>query len=197
MDRSEKKLERFTNDIMNEVSIKRQEILNNSEQYYNDEFNKKHKEYLEENNKLIQESLKKINKEKNQIISKAITDNNKMLLKKRAELIESVFSKAKDKIRDYTKDSNYYEELVKIIQKNISCIGEGDLEIVISYSDKEYLDSLKQCFPYNIILENKNIEMLGGCKVTNKTLNLFIDDSYAKRLEDQKESFLQTCNIHI
>lgn len=193
----EEKLERFTNDIMKEVSIKRKEIFESVEQAYREKFDKKQTKYLNENYVLIQESLKKIDKEKNEMISKAIMDINKKMLNKRKEIIELVFEQAKTKIKEHTQDKNYFEELVLTIKRNINEIGEGDLEIIISFSDRNHLEALKQIFSQSIILENKNVEMLGGCKIVNKTKNLFIDDSYAKRLEYQKDFFLQNSNIRL
>jgi hypothetical protein len=39
--------------------------------------------------------------------------------------------------------------------------------------------------------------MLGGCKLHNKSSNVYLDDSLAKRLEEEEEEFLQYCGIEI
>ncbi len=39
--------------------------------------------------------------------------------------------------------------------------------------------------------------MIGGSKLLNTSKNVFIDDSYAKHLEEERENFLQYCGIQI
>lgn len=193
----EEKLERFANDIMKDVAAQKKALLGEITEANKREYDKKHTEYLTENYNLIQNSLKKIDKEKNEIVSKVIMDNKMKLLNKRTEVIEAVFQSAKDKLKDHSQSDAYFDELVSTIKKSIEGIGEGELEIIISYSDERFLEPLKEIFSQHIKVENKNIEMLGGCKVMNKTKQLFIDDSYLKRLEDQKPAFLQRCQIQV
>lgn len=191
----DEKLKRFANDIMKEVQEQKKQKLESIIEAHKKEYDKKHTEYLTENYEIIQESLKKIDKEKNEIMSKVIMDNKTKLLNKRTEVISSVFELAKQKLYAYTKEQGYFDELVADIRKNVETIGEGEIEIIISYSDKNLLDSLQTIFGPCIKIENKNIEMIGGSKLLNKTKGLYIDDSYARRLEDQQEAFLRKCNI--
>ncbi|PKM95500.1 MAG: hypothetical protein CVU84_05385 [Firmicutes bacterium HGW-Firmicutes-1] len=193
----EEKLERFANDIMKDVAAQKKELLGDIIHANKIEYDKRQTEYLTENYSLIQNSLKKIDKEKNEIMSKVIMDNKMKLLNKRTEVIHTVFQSAKEKLKTHTQSEGYFDELVDTIKKNIEAIGQGEIEIIISYSDEQFLERLKEIFTEQIKIENKNIEMLGGCKVMNKTKRLFIDDSYAKRLEDQKPSFLQRCQIQV
>ncbi|PKM52399.1 MAG: hypothetical protein CVV02_01215 [Firmicutes bacterium HGW-Firmicutes-7] len=193
----EEKLERFANDIMKDVAAKKKALLGDIIENNKVEYDKKQTEYLTENYNLIQNSLKKIDKEKNEIMSKVVMDNKMKLLNKRSEVIAAVFQLTKDKLKIHTQSEGYFDELVGLIKKNIEDIGPGEIEIIISYSDEKYLDPLKEIFNQPIKIENKNIEMLGGCKIMNKTKNQFIDDSYSKRLEDQKPSFLQRCQIQV
>lgn len=193
----EEKLERFANDIMKDVAAQKKELLGDIIHANKIEYDKKQTEYLTENYSLIQNSLKKIDKEKNEIMSKVIMDNKMKLLNKRTEVIHTVFQSAKEKLKMHTQSDGYFDELVDTIKKNIEAIGQGEIEIIISHSDEQFLERLKEIFTEQIKIENKNIEMLGGCKVMNKTKRLFIDDSYAKRLEDQKPSFLQRCQIQV
>lgn len=191
----DEKLKRFANDIMKEVQQQKKERLERIIEAHKVEYDKKHTQYLTENYEIIQESLKKIDKEKNEIMSKVIMDNKTKLLNKRTEVIGCVFELAKSKLYAHTQEESYLDELIQDIKNNIIAIGPGDLEIIISYSDQRLLNTLQEVFGPNIKLENKNIEMIGGSKVMNITGGLFIDDSYARRLEDQKEAFLKKCNI--
>lgn len=193
----EEKLERFKNDIMVDVAAQKADLLAVFNHAYEEEFDRKETQYLTESYKIIQTGLKKIDKEKHEILSKAIIDNKMQLLNKRSFVIEGVFELAKKKLRAFAASEDYYEYLVEMIESNLKKIGSGEVEIYINDADEKFLEDLRKRFQCMFLLENKNIDMLGGCKLKNKTAGLFIDDSFAKRLEDQKDTFLQNCKIEI
>ncbi len=193
----EEKLDRFTNDIMNDVRIQKQGILQLAEEENKAEYDRKHTEFLNENYELVQKSMKKIDKEKNEIMSQIIMANRKRLFNKRAEVIDAVVEITKERLYQHTQKEEYFNELVSIINKCIDSIGKGDLEIIISYSDMKHKEALEKIFGKCITIENKNIEMIGGCKLLNKTAKRYVDESYAKRLEEEKDTFLQNCKINV
>lgn len=193
----DEKLKRFANDIMKDVRQQKKEKLESIIEEHKKEYDKKQTEYLTENYDIIQNSLKKIDKEKNEIMSKVVMDNKTKLLNKRTEVIGYVFELAKSKLYSHTQDASYFDELVQDIKNNVKTIGQGELKIIISYTDQRFLGALQEIFGHCISIENKNIEMIGGCKIMNITERLFIDDSYMRRLEDQKFAFLKKCNIRV
>lgn len=193
----EEKLSRFDTDIMQDVESKRQELLNSVIAEYNEKYDKTETKYITESYYLIQDSLKKIDKEKNEILSKAIMESRKRVLNKRAESIQRIFDLAKEKLRDFTKEERYFESLIKTIEEGIVAMENGELEIILNYSDEQYVEPLKEKFACNVRLEDRSIDMLGGCKLINLSRGLFMDASYANKLEQQRESFLKTCNIQV
>lgn len=193
----EEKLERFTNDIMSDVTAKRQEILQEVEKELEKKYKEKEMEYINESYEIIEDGLKKIDKEKNEIISKTIMDNRVKLLNKRSEIIDRIFDGVVEEIKEFTKSKEYYDYLVRMIKESINSLGEGEKVIYINYNDKQYLETLNKEFKNNVILENKTIDMLGGCKVHNKNSNIFLDNSFSKKLKDQRDGFLQKCKLEI
>lgn len=193
----EEKLERFTNDIMSDVTAKRQEILQEVENVLEKKYKEKEMEYINTSYEIIEDGLKKIDKEKNEIISKTIMDNRVKLLNKRSEIIDRIFDGVVEVIKEFTKSKEYYDYLVNMIKDSINSLGEGKKVIYINYNDKQYLETLNKEFENNVILENKTIDMLGGCKVHNKNSNIFLDNSFSKKLKDQRDGFLQKCKLEI
>lgn len=193
----EDKLERFRNDIMTDVLTQKEAIQAEFNYAYDQEFDLKQTEYLTECYNIVQAGLKKIDKEKHEILSKATLENKTMLLNKRTYVIEGVFKLAEKKLKDFAASEQYFPYLVKMIEENLAQIGSGDIEIYINAADEMHLSDLQKTFNHVFQLENKNIELLGGCKLINKTAGLFIDDSFAKRLYDQRDTFLQNCQIKV
>lgn len=193
----EEKLERFRNDIMVDVVAQKDALLAEFNHGYDEEFDQKETEYLTDSYNIIQAGLKKIDKEKHEILSKATMDNKTQLLNKRSSVIEGVFILTQKKLRAFSMSNDYFAFLVEMIEANLILIGSGEIVIYINHSDEKHLDDLQKKFQCSILLENKNIDMLGGCKIMNKTAGLFIDDSFSKRLDDQKDTFLQNCKIEV
>lgn len=193
----EEKLEHFANDIMADVALKRQKILDGVDKTINEKYDRKETEFYTEAYEIIQGNLKKIDKEKNEIISKATMANKILLLNKRTEIINNVFESAREKLRAFTLEKDYYDYLVNMIKNDLDAIGDGEIIIILNASDERYLKTLEKQFNHTIKLENKNIDMIGGCKLLNKTTNTFLDDSFENRLENQKESFLHRCKLEV
>lgn len=193
----EDKLDRFEGNLIADVEAEKKQILESANKKNFERFDKKETEILTTAYNTIQAGLKKIDKQRHEFISKAIMENKTLLLNKRAEVIDAVFQRAIQKINDFVKSEAYKQYLVDMIQENIQSIGDGELVIYINDQDSQYLDELNELFNNRVVLEKKNVELIGGCKILNQTKRLFLDDSFTKRIEDQKAIFLQTCKIQI
>lgn len=193
----DEKLLKFSSDIMENATSQRDTILNSSEEAYKKIYNEKETEYLTKAYETIQEGLKKIDKEKNSIVSKMRMDNKMALLNKRNEIVEYVFNSAKAKLYEMVASEAYYPYLVKMITEDLDAVGEGEKEIIINHKDQGYINALEKTFDYPIVLENRKIDMIGGCKILNKTKNIYLDDSFDTKLESQREAFLRICKIDI
>jgi len=162
------------------------------------DYNAKELQFLEEAYEVIQSGLKDIDKEKNEVISKAHMENKVRLLAKRKEIIDQVFAMTKEKIEEYRLSDEYVAKLKEKIKSHMEFLGDGDYIIYLDYREKDRFHEFAKEFPQaKVFFEKKYIEMLGGCKLHNTTTNVYLDDSYAKRLEEEEENFLQYCGIDI
>ncbi len=192
------KLERFRADIMRDVTEKKKAIETRVENKLAKEFEQLELQYLEDAYEIIQNGLKKIDKEKNEVISKTQMENKVKMLAKRKEIIDKAFNQARVKIEAYTKTEEYKRKLIQKIKEHMEFLGDGNYIIYINYKDKELYKELQEAFPdHKVFIEKKHIEMLGGCKLLNTTTNVYLDDSYEKRLEGEEENFLQQCGLEI
>lgn len=192
------KLNHFRADIMTEVAEKKRTILEQAQKKFESEYEAKELQFLEEAYNIIQSGLKKIDREKIEVISKTEMENKVKLLHKRKEIIDRVFEKAKEKIDEYTKTEEYKTNLLAKIKEHMDYLGEGEYTIYLNYKDKDLYNLVQDTFKdANVMIEKKYIDMLGGCKLLNNTSKIYLDDTIAKRLEEEHEDFLQYCNIAI
>jgi len=192
------KLEHFKADIMNDVADKKRVIEERVDTKLKKEYETKELQFLEEAYNIIQSGLKQIDRQKNEVISKTQMENKVKLLHKRKTIIDNVFMKAREEIEKFTKTEEYKKDLIAKIKTHMEFLGEGDYTIYINYKDKALYRELQDLFPdANVFIERKYIEMLGGCKLLNNTTKVYLDDSIAKRLEEEEEGFLQYCGIEI
>lgn len=192
------KVERFKSEIMNDVADRKRRIEAVADEKLAKDYEKKELEFLEEAYEIIQSGLKAIDREKSEVISKAHMENKVKLLAKRKEIIDTVFGRAKAEVEKFTQTEEYKKMLIEKIHKHMEYLGEGDYIIYLNYKDKELYNDIQTEFKDSkVFFERKNIEMLGGCKLHNTTSNVYLDDSIAKRFEQEEENFLQECGIEI
>ncbi len=192
------KLEHFTSEIMSGVAEQKSQIEMEQDKRLKADYEAKELEYLESAYEIIQNGLKDIDREKNEVVSKTLMKNKVALLNGRKNIIDQVFEKATKRLEEHTKTEQYKDELTQAIDKQMEYMGEGDYIIYINYKDKDLYHFLKEKYPkHQIHIEQKHIEMIGGSKLLNTSKNVFIDDSYAKHLEEERENFLQYCGIQI
>jgi vacuolar-type H+-ATPase subunit E/Vma4 len=192
------KLTNFSIDIMADVSLQREKIVAEVDERLKKDYDLKESQFLDQAYDLIQKGLKIVDKERNEVVSKTLMENRVKLLSKRKAIIDEVFEKAIQQIREFTKTEEYKLDLLDRIKRHLEFLGEGNFIIYINYKDKELYQFVHDAFPYTkVFIEKRYIEMYGGVKIHNTTTNVYIDDSIAKRLEEEEENFMHYCGIEI
>lgn len=197
MNKLELKLNDFASDIMTDVNHQKAAIIEQAQLEIDQEYERKELEYLTKAYNLIQDGLKKIEREKNELVSKKMMENRIKLLNKRSEIIEAAFSAAEKSLVDFCGTPEYEAYLLKMIEDNLKIVGREEAVVYLVYTDAAYKSNVESKFKVKVEFENKAIKMLGGCKVYNPARNIFIDDSFAKRLEIERDQFLEKCNLAI
>lgn len=191
------KLNHFTNDVMAEVTEKKQKMLEEMKKRHEETYAQKEDAYLAEAYDIIQEALKKIDLEKSERISQVVMENKRRLLHERTRLVESIFEEAMERIHGFTKQPEYPAYLAGLIEKGIEQVGEGEIEVTIQERDKKLLPELEKQFEAAFSLAPQTMAMGGGCKVYNRTRKRLVDLSFAALLEEQRDDFMYKCNLAI
>ncbi|MFP4697909.1 MAG: V-type ATP synthase subunit E [Eubacteriales bacterium] len=193
----EEKLDQFYREIMQDVNEKRKVILDKANKDIQEKLEEKELEFLENAYNHIQEGLKGINREKNEIISKAIMEGKKMVLYKREEIISDIFLKAKKRLQDFRSSSEYEKYLMKRLKNHQSTMEcDDECFLYISKEDEKYINRVKEAFSNTISIELDE-EMIGGFKIINRTKNLYIDECFITKLDNQRERIYEICKIDI
>jgi vacuolar-type H+-ATPase subunit E/Vma4 len=197
MSKVDEKLARFSNDIMTDLGEERNMILNEVEERERQAFETKELALLTQAYEKIQSALLKIDKEKNELMSKTLVDNRTRLLHKRLELIDEIFNEAVLRLQAFAKSEAYMPHLLGLIEEGRHILGVGNLEVYLNYSDHLIKEQVSATTGLKVVLESKQVNLVGGCKIYNRTSQKVVDYSFANDLEDLREDFLHKCNLEV
>ena len=191
------KLEYFNKVALEEAAKKRDEIVQQMKEEKDTLINQKREEFQVQAQEFFKKELQLIEKEKNAIISKAFLDARELVSKTRDEIKKKVFDEIREKINKFIKSKDYEEYLLNLITKSCSLVGEGELTVSLRKIDIDLISKETSKLLPKISLEVAEDEIIGGCKVFNKTNNTFIDNTISKKLKKSMDDFFETSCLRI
>ncbi len=201
MNNVDDKLEKFTRTVMMEVTQKRTEILKKAELDKNRAVEQKELDFLEVAYECIQREIRNARKDKHEQISRAVMERKRILFQKRSEIIEEVFSDLEKEIVAFIKSKDYEAFLLDRVKEGCATVGTGEIIVYLNATDmkmtKHIKDKLAKDLEITIQIEEEVQDMIGGCKVLNKTKNMVIDFSMLNSIEKQREEFLKISGLVI
>jgi len=197
MSKVDEKLVRFSNDIMSDLGEERNMMLKEVEEREKEAYETKELALLTQAYEKIQSALLKIDKEKNELMSKTLLDNRTRLLHKRLELVDEIFNESVLRLQAFAKSEAYMSHLLGLIEEGRHVLGVGNLEVYLNYSDYMIKDQVIEATGLKVVLEPKQVNLVGGCKIYNRTSQKVVDYSFANALEDLREDFLHKCNLEV
>lgn len=190
------KLEHFNKVALEQATKKRDKILQQMKKEKEALITQKREEFKIQAEEFLKKELQSIEKEKNEIISKAFLESRELVSKKREETKKNVFIEVKEKIRKFVKSEHYKEYLLNLIIKSCKLAGEGELIVLLKEEDIDLIFKEVEKLPFKISLKAEN-EAFGGCKVINKTLNILIDNTISKKINEAMNKFFEISCLKI
>lgn len=187
-----KKLEYFNKVVLEKATKKRDEILQQMKKDKDILINQKREEFQAQAQEFLKKELKLIEKEKNEIISKAFLDARELVSKARNEIKKKIFDEVCEKINKFINSKDYKEYLLNLITKSCNLVGEGELTVLLRKKDIDLLSKDISRFPPKASIEVAKDEIIGGCKVFNKTNNTLIDSTISEKLKKSMDNFFET-----
>lgn len=119
------------------------------------------------------------------------------LLLRREEITRRVFDQVKNRLNDYVKSPEYPQFLEKTAKDLAGkCPAAGSV-VLLRHDDLSMAKKLGGYFGGQVqVIEDETIK-LGGIRVMNEALGLFLDESLDSRLEDQKSWFYANSGLTV
>ena len=136
----------------------------------------------EEYEKIIADGKKEADKIEKQIIGSAdLQSRNKTLLIVQ-ESTDKVLEKAKEKISNMDRNSEYSNLIVKLLTEATSALDTSDVIVFTNSKDKDVVQSAVSNIS-GAELSNDTIDCMGGVKVTSKDGSMSFDNTIDARIE--------------
>lgn len=146
-------------------------------------------------NKAIKE---RVEESKRKILAEQKTEHIRRIQAYKTEIIDSVFDKTLQKLKEYIETERYNEELKKLVVEAGICIGGGELEISVNDRDRQIIDQkfLKEIaeniteqteIKTHLKLTNESVNSLGGALVSKIGENATVDNTFEERLNRKRK----------
>ena len=136
----------------------------------------------EEYEKIISDGKKEADKIEKQIIGSAdLQSRNKTLLIVQ-ESTDKVLEKAKEKISNMDRNSEYSSLIAKLLTEATSALNTSDVIVFTNSKDKDVVQSAVSNIS-GAELSNDTIDCMGGVKVTSKDGSMSFDNTIDARIE--------------
>ena len=136
----------------------------------------------EEYEKIIADGKKEADKIEKQIIGSAdLQSRNKTLLIVQ-ESTDKVLEKAKEKISNMDRNSEYSSLIAKLLAEATSALNTSDVIVFTNSKDKDVVQSAVSSIS-GAELSNDTIDCMGGVKVTSKDGSMSFDNTIDARIE--------------
>lgn len=119
------------------------------------------------------------------------------LYKTRVQMVEKVFKKAEERLREYTSTPEYEARLVTYAREISEIFSDNECVIYLNKNDLKYSDKIKAVFKGNVQVEADVAIHLGGVKGFCQGMKLVADNTLDSKLEEQKSRFIENANLKV
>ena len=191
----DEKVSKFLSAINSYAEEQKQKILEEIQQYMDAEMEKAEREVLTDAYRLIQKEMAQMRGRICREISRKEMEDRKRLLSHRMELVEGVFSLAREKLADYTKTPEY-EAFLMDKAKELSGVLKGeDTVLYLRQVDMPLAERLKKAFGRPCAVEASGEIEIGGLIGSCPSQGLLADETLDGRLEGQREWFAENSGL--
>lgn len=154
-------------------------------------------EIEQRNHKYLDRQLRSLNTDFSSEINRIYTDNHRKLMDKRKGLLQAVFKAAEDKLEAFVESDEYRSLMKKRIQKTIEFLDASDIVFFIKEDDTVIPDIIQKDHDGAYETEKTQDIRFGGFKARSPEKGLETDETFNRKLEEQKEWFYANSNLFI
>lgn len=189
MPNHKEKLARFEKAIFTEVDGKAAAILAEVQEKQKDLLQKAEDEAKTEAEKEAKQALEAIESQFAQAITKEKLNAKQEVLLKRKELIEGLFEKAGAELKVFSETEAYTQYLSAVLQK----VDLSNAKILAREADCALIKKLAPACE----VEPDPMNLLGGIVIVSPADNVYIDETFASKLNAKKEDFYSDSSIQL
>lgn len=181
------KLEVFRQSAIEVAGQESKTELEEYEKTYNQELEWFKKSKQQEIENAFEMERMKINREMNRKVSAEITRQKRILEECQQQKKQKLFEVVEKKLAEYQKTESYEAYLIAQIKKALIFARDEEMIIYINPTDAEKKQRLEQ--QTGAVLTISNMDFGGGIRAVIHSKNILIDESFATRLEQEKNSY--------
>lgn len=191
------KTDNFLKAIKKHAEKQRQSIQIEVEHIKEEKIKEARKKGKLDSSKYISDKLEAKKSEETSKVSKLMQDGQKELFLKRAEMTESVFNKAEEKLIKYTQTEKYSQKLIDSAKAISNIFEEKNCVLSISEKDLGSADKISALFSGKAeVTADKSIK-IGGIKGFCPELNIIADETLDSKLAAQREWFVENSGLSV
>ncbi|MDD8049380.1 MAG: V-type ATP synthase subunit E [Thomasclavelia sp.] len=129
--------------------------------------------------------------------SASLEERTKKLVTKRDEYVSNVFSKAKDKLKEFVASDKYHDYLINAIKTASDEYQMDDAIIYLRSEDLALKDEVIKAYKLKVEVKDSGDITIGGFIINSKDASVVVDESLDFALENQKDWFYKTSGLMI
>jgi len=183
----EEKLELFKKSTMEEVTKRSQDILGDYRQSLEKMYEARVHQAKVKAEDQIKTQTDELMREHNRTLSREANNIKRDIGVKHHEVKEAFFKDVEAKLVEYTKTPEYEEQLTRLIKNAKKVAKANPITIYIDPVDTDKVKRLEEDTDMAITISK--YPFLGGIRAVISSKNILIDNSFASKLAEVKQSF--------
>lgn len=147
--------------------------------------------------RLIKDKLHEKRNHEMAVLAKKTQEGQKELFVERTKMTEEIFSKASDKLIDFTKTDEYTQRLCNSAKAIAELFGDRDCVLYVNERDLGTAESFRDFFAGKVEAKADKTIKIGGIKGYCPEMAIIADETLDSKLEAQREWFIENATLSV
>lgn len=175
----------------------RKQIQNEAEEFKRQEIKKAEDEILNDAYNLIQKELAEMRSSIASELSKEEMESRRKLLQKRKQITDEIFTRAKNKLIEFTKTDKYKELLIKYTKEISNVLTDNGTVLCVRKEDLYLSDEIKKSFSNECLVKPSEDIIIGGIYGYNAQMGIVVDQTLDSKLDEQRSWFSENSGLKL
>lgn len=144
-----------------------------------------------------QEEIAELNLKSTRKVAQKESDQRHQLLLRREEITTSIFSQVQKRLKDYTETEQYQKDIIELAKDMASKYPLDNAMVMVRKEDYFMAAELNKIFSEKCRIMADGDIQIGGLRLMNQSVGIFVDESLDGKLEKQKPWFYAHSGLKI